>query len=194
MNPVSHLLASWAFAESFDLDSRDRKMIAWLGVAPDLDGLGGVIDVVYRTLGYDDPELYEQFHHELFHGIFGAILLPSVVALIARKRLKVFLLGFLVIHLHLICDLVGSRGINMDDVWPINYLAPFSHVFSLTWSGQWQINAWQNVLITIGLIIFMFERTISQGHSIVSLFHLNAHKAFVLTVQSRWNKIRNRGH
>ena len=190
MNPVSHFLVSWSLAESSNQDSRDKAIITWLGVAPDLDGLGGVVDIVAKFFGYQDPELYGHFHHELFHGLFAAILFPSIAMVFARNRLKSFLLGVLVIHLHLFCDLIGSRGVNMEDIWPINYLAPFSDALTLSWSGQWQINAWPNVTITIILIIFMFSRTITHGHSIVSLFNQQAHIVFVQTVQTRWKKIR----
>ena len=192
MNPVSHFLVSWSFAEPVHLDLRDKAIVTWLGVAPDLDGMGGVVDLLARSFGYTSPDLYGQFHHEVFHGLFGAILLPAVAIIFARKRLNTFLLGFIVMHLHMLCDIVGSRGINREDIWPINYLAPFSQKFAFEWNGQWEINAWPNVVITIALIIFMFVRTISHGHSVVSLFKMRAHEAFVLTVQTRWKNFR--GH
>lgn len=44
MNPITHLLASWSLAEASALDERDRAVVAWVGVAPDLDGFGALVD------------------------------------------------------------------------------------------------------------------------------------------------------
>jgi hypothetical protein len=45
-------------------------------------------------------------------------------------------------------DLVGSRG-PAGYQWPIPYLLPFSNSWHWTWKGQWALNAWPNILITI---------------------------------------------
>lgn len=57
MSPITHLLLSWAIAERSSLGARDRKRIAWAGVAPDADGLGLVIDVVNRAMGGPETQL-----------------------------------------------------------------------------------------------------------------------------------------
>jgi inner membrane protein len=190
MNPITHLLVSWSCVEPLKITPRDKTIVTWLGISPDLDGLGAIVDVLGPYVGLPNLELYSQYHHQLFHGIFCAILLPAIAVIFACNRLMTFLLGFLVIHLHLLCDLVGSRGLHYEDIWPIHYLFPLNHSFKLEWSGQWPLNAWPNIVLTIILLGFMFMRTITHGQSIISLFSLRAHEAFVLAVQIRWKKIR----
>ena len=192
MNPITHLLASWSLAEVSGLDLRDRAIVTWVGAAPDLDGLGAITDTASRLLGYGDPALYERIHHVLLHGLFGSLLLPAIGLAFARRRLATFLWGIVAVHLHLACDLVGSRGPTTDDIWPVHYLGPFSEAVTLAWSGQWPLNAWPNIVFTLGLIAFVFVRAASVGHSPVSLFNTTAHEAFVTAVQGRWRQIKGR--
>lgn len=190
MNPITHLLVSWSFVEPIKINPRDKAIVTWLGISPDLDGLGAIADVLAPYIGLPNPELYAQYHHQLFHGFFCAILLLAIAVIFASNRLLTFLLGFLIIHLHLFCDLVGSRGHHYEDIWPVHYLAPLNNSFTLQWSGQWPLDAWPNIVLTIGLLGFMFMRTITHGHSIISIFNLRAHESFVKTVQTRWKRIR----
>jgi inner membrane protein len=188
VNPITHLLATWSLAEASRLEARDRAIVTWVGLSPDLDGLGAIPDVVARVLGHGDPAFYGRYHHLLLHGLFGAVLLPAIAMAFARRRLAVFLWGVAAVHLHLACDLVGSRGPAPEDVWPIHYLAPFTETLTLSWSGQWPLNAWQNVLFTLVLLAFAFVRAATVAHSPVSLFSSRAHKAFVTAVQRRWRQ------
>ena len=189
MNLITHFLASWTLAEASALDQRDRNLITWVGFAPDLDGLGAIPDALAQALGYPSPEFYVQYHHQLLHGLFGALLLPALALLIAQRRISTFFWCFAAVHLHLLCDLLGSRGSDPSDLWPIPYLAPFSQQFTITWPGQWPINAWPNVVITLGLMIFMFSRTITDQRSALSPISNRAHLAFVTTVSARWRQI-----
>jgi hypothetical protein len=63
-----------------------------------------------------------------------------------RRWMTAFLV-LVVFHLHLLGDLVGSRGPDGYQ-WPINYLYPFSERLELVWAGQWELYAWPNILIT----------------------------------------------
>lgn len=186
MNPITHLLASWAVAETSSLDERDRNLAVWAGVLPDLDGLGAVVDLGNRLLGGPESFWYGQFHHLLLHGAFGAVVLGTAVASRASERLRVFALALVTAHLHFLCDLVGSRGPEPEDVWPIHYLAPFSEALAFSWPSQWPLNAWPNVVLTLGLLLFVFFRAATAGRSPVSLFSHRAHARFVATVQARW--------
>ena len=192
MSPITHLLASWTLAESSKLDARDRAIVVWVGLSPDLDGLGIIPDVVAQLLGWTNPELYMQFHHQLLHGLFGAVLLPALAILAAHRRISTFCWCVAAFHLHLACDLVGSRGATPDDIWPIPYLAPFSDALTISWSGQWPLNSWNNVAITIGLLGFMFARTITHNRSVLSLISSRANDLFTQTVKHRWNQLRGR--
>ncbi len=192
MNPITHFLASWSLGEVSGLEARDRAIVAWAGLAPDLDGFGAVTDTAARLLGFGDPALYGRFHHVLLHGLPGAFFLSAIGAAFARRRLVAFLWGVAVVHLHLACDLVGSRGPTPDDVWPIHYLSPFTEALTLSWSGQWPLNAWPNIVFTLGLLAFVFARAASIGHSPVNLFSTSAHEAFVTAVQGRWRQFKGR--
>lgn len=192
MNPVTHLLASWSLAEASGLDRRDRAIVTWIGVAPDLDGLGLAADAVSRLTGLGNPALYGLYHHFVLHGLFGALLLSAIGIVFAGRRLAVLLWGLAAVHLHLACDLVGSRGPSALDIWPIHYLGPFSDAGTLAWSGQWPLDAWPNIVFTLGLLAFVFARAASVGHSPLDLFNARAHAAFVAAVQGRWRRFRRR--
>ena len=48
MSPITHFLASWNLAQLCRLSPRDRLLVTVAGVAPDLDGLGIVGDLLTR--------------------------------------------------------------------------------------------------------------------------------------------------
>ena len=141
MHVGSHFLAGWLTSLPAEgLTPRERGAIAIAGVAPDLDGLGLLVDKVNGWRG-SESIYYETWHHVLAHSVGGALLFAGVAAAFARagKRLQVALLTFLSTHLHLLFDLLGSKGSDGSQ-WPIPYLAPFSQAWQLEWSGQWYFN------------------------------------------------------
>ena len=186
MSPITHMLASWTSADLFRLDSRNRTLVTLSGALPDLDGIGILADLFGRIIHKPDQSFYTLFHHSLLHGLPAAILIPSLLALFATRRLLVFSIGVLVYHLHLVCDLVGSRGLTLNDIWPIPYLSPFSDRLTLSWSHQWALNAWPNLVFTLVLLVYVFYRALKSGYSPVGLFHKKADAAFSTTIQSRW--------
>lgn len=192
MSPITHFLASWSLADVTGLRGRDRSLATWCGVLPDADGLGVLADGVNKLLGRPDSWYYGQYHHAVLHGVFAAIAIPLVFALFATRRLRMFVVAVATIHLHYLCDLVGSRGPGLDDLWPLPYLAPFSDRLTVEWSGQWPLNAWPNVLFTILLMAFGFYRAVQGGDSPVGVFSARADRAFVQAVQSRWRAVRGR--
>src|SRR5262249_53944499 len=135
---------------------------------------------------------YATYHHVLLHGLFGALLIPALLCVWARNRARVFTLGFLAVHLHLLCDLVGSRGPGPEDICPIHYLGPFSQRLTVEWAHQWPLNAWPNIAITLALLIYVFARAVKHGHSPVELFSRAGNEAFVAAVRARWRAIRGR--
>ena len=52
MYPGTHLLVSWTGAVNFLQGRRERAVVALTGVAPDLDGLGLIIDEFTGTTVY----------------------------------------------------------------------------------------------------------------------------------------------
>jgi inner membrane protein len=190
LNIITHLLLGWAVAEQTTLEHRDRSILAWASVAPDLDGVGVIVDAANRALGRPESFLYFRWHHELLHGLPGALAITAVCTLAARSRFRVAILSFALVHLHLLCDFVGSRGPTPADIWPIHYLAPFSSTPTFAWTDQWALNGWQNILLTLLLVGYVFVRANTQGRSPVSLFNRRAHLAFVRTVRHRWATMR----
>ena len=189
MNPITHLLASWWLGEASSLASRDRNLITWAGVLPDLDGAGAIVDAALRALGRPQASFYLAWHHHLLHGLPGAVLIAGLVTVFSRRRMATFLWSLLAVHVHLLCDLVGSRGPAAGDLWPIGYLQPFSSQLTLVWSHQWPLDGWPNLAITMLLLALVLTRAIRAGHSPVSLVSSRANGAFAVAVQARWRRI-----
>src|ERR1017187_8961925 len=126
MSPLAHLVGSWLVAVATTNNSRDRKLVTLAGVLPDADGLGAVVDVVGSAISGKPNtfQYYQQYHHILLHGWPGAIAVSVLLMFFARQHWRVFLLCLLTFHLHLLCDLVGSRGPDFGDFWPICYSEP----------------------------------------------------------------------
>ncbi len=131
MHPQSHFVLSWLTGCQLS-HWRDRALVAWSGIAPDLDGL--------TVLAGEDA--YGRWHHTLTHGACAAVMVALAAAWIARHRVRVFWLSLIAFHLHLVCDLLGSGR-----EWGIRYLYPF-HDYEITSSIGWSLASWQNVSIT----------------------------------------------
>jgi inner membrane protein len=185
MNPITHLLIGWELGSAMSSSPRERAAIAWASVAADADGLGALVDVGNRVLGRPETSWFGAYHHVLFHGLFGAVLAAGVAAAVCRRRGLAAVGAFLAVHVHLLCDLAGSRGPSPGDVWPISYLAPFSEALTVSWPGQWPLNGWPNVLITLLLLAVVLVQAGRGGVSPVSLFSRRADAAFVAAVRRR---------
>ena len=132
MHLPTHLILSWLVGHRLQ-NRRDRVIVAWAGVAPDLDALTALAGI----------EVYGTWHHVLTHGITAVVVLTALWTWLARSKLPVAALSALTFHLHLVCDLLGS-GVQ----WGIKYLYPFSSAEIFTPYG-WSLASWQNVAITV---------------------------------------------
>ena len=74
MNPITHLFLSWTIADEAGLQPRDRAVVTWAGVVPDLDGLSLIPDLISRWLYGVQTGYYFEYHHFLTHGLPAAIL------------------------------------------------------------------------------------------------------------------------
>ena len=185
MSPITHLLASWLVAAKTTKNPRDCRLATLAGVLPDADGLGLVADVANELLGRRPTHYYEQLHHYWLHGIFGAALITLTLTLFARDRLRVALVALFQVHLHLLCDFVGSRGPSVEDLWPIFYLGPFDKDSMWIWRGQWRLDGWQNRLIFLATFGTAVVVTLRTGHSVVGVFNRRADRA-VVEVLRKW--------
>jgi inner membrane protein len=185
MNPITHLLIGWAVASSDpSLSKRERAFVTCASVIPDIDGLGIVAEQL--TANSKHPlTWWSDYHHVLAHNIGFAVLVTVAAMIFARRKVKTGLLVFLSFHLHLIADLIGARGPDGDQ-WPIPYFSPFSKAAQLTWSGQWPLNAWPNIVITFALIILAAVVAHRRGVSPLELFSTKANGIFVNTLRARF--------
>jgi inner membrane protein len=186
LNPITHGLAAWCLAETAPrLTNRERGIVVIAGIAPDIDGIGILPEVLTRN-GSHPLLWWSSYHHLLAHNLLFAVLVALVAAVVTKtNRALTAAFAFLAVHLHLIGDLVGSRGPDGYE-WPIPYLYPFASQPELTWKGQWKLSGWQNIAITIVLLAVTFVLAWRRGYSPVGLFSSRADLKFVSTLRSRF--------
>lgn len=187
MHVGTHFFAGWLVAVGPEsLTRRERGLIAFASVAPDLDGAGIVVEQLSANWSRPLP-WYSLYHHVLGHNIGFALLFAAVTYALSRRRLFAAALAFLSFHLHLLFDLAGSRGSDGDQ-WPIPYLLPFSNAWQLTWSGQWTLSSWQNGALTGVLIALTVWAAWRFGRSPLGLFSPRADAVFVETLRARFGR------
>jgi inner membrane protein len=130
MHVPTHLAISWLIGHHLP-ERRDRRLVAWSGVVPDLDSLsllGGV-------------GAYSEYHHVLTHGVVAAVAGTILWTALAKQKLKVMWLSLAAFHVHLLCDLLGS---GRD--WAIVYFYPWSRREFLT-PYSWPLASPQNAVV-----------------------------------------------
>jgi hypothetical protein len=184
MSPVTHFLIGWSVANMSNLSRKERMIATFVGILPDIDGAGILLDFFGTHKGLY-LEWWGKYHHVLGHNIgFGLFLTIAAFALSTRR----WILSFLVMvsfHLHLIGDLLGSKGPDGYQ-WPIPYLLPFSDAWQWQWAGQWQLNAWQNFVITGIVTWHMFYLAWKNEVSPLEIISSKANTSFVGTLQRRF--------
>jgi LexA-binding, inner membrane-associated putative hydrolase len=166
------------------LSRRDRALITWASVVPDLDGLGIIAEKLTQNSSHPLP-WWSEYHHVLGHNLGFALVIVSAAAIFARQKAKTSLLVLVSFHLHLFADLIGARGPDGEQ-WPIPYLLPFSHRTPWTWHGQWALNAWPNIVVTATLIGVALLLARQRGFSPLELFSAKADAAFVSALRNRF--------
>src|ERR1051326_3421376 len=207
MSPVTHFFAGWLLASvsptgrTSTLTRREKALVVAAAVAPDIDGLGIVPEILTRNTSH--PLLwFSQYHHSL-HTLAFALVCTLAAYLIAAP-LTNFTFGpsiqgrgstshpgltavlvFISFHLHLLCDLIGARGPDGDQ-WPIPYLKPFSNTLQLTWHGQLALHAWQNLVITSIFLLTTFWIAWRYGSSPLQLISDPANLVLTRTLRQRF--------
>jgi hypothetical protein len=191
MSPVTHLLASWIIAAKTTDNPRDCRLVTLAGLLPDVDGLGLVVDMASGALAQGNAPFYQRYHHFVLHGLFGALVITLLLTGFARRRVRVALLALAVFHLHLLCDLAGSRGPSPEDLWPIYYFGPFSKDPMWIWRGQWALESWPNRLFSVALFGWTLWLGARLGHSVVGVFNRRVDRVFT-GVLGGWRKALDR--
>ena len=149
MAPGAHLLIGWLSSAELVKEQRGRRLVALTGIAPDIDGFGIIIDKLTGTTNY-----YFKYHHYLTHSLLAALVFATIASTLARSQKKlIWLLSFIVVHLHVLADLAGSKGPDGYQ-WPVYYLYPFNSELGLTWAYQWELNAWPNNVV-MGFLLLL---------------------------------------
>jgi inner membrane protein len=189
MHVVTHLLMGWTLAEHTVRDRRDKALVAWAAVVPDLDGAGLIVDWIGSAFG-QQWGLYEQFHRMALHGLPGALVVTALFTWFAQDRRTAAPWVLVSYHTHLVCDVLGSRGGGATDFWPIHYLMPVSEALTFQWNGQWPLTSWQNTTITVVLMTWAIALAIRRGTSPVGLFSRRADGHFVAALRGRFQRKR----
>ena len=188
MSPIAHFIGSWLVAAATTNNFRDRRLITLAGVLPYLDGLGMVVDVAKALFSEQEMTFhyYQRFHHIWLHGWPGALLVAIVLASFARQRSRVAIWCLVTFHLHLLCDLLGSRGPSVADLWPICYGEPLFRHPVWFWKGQWRLDGWQNLSVFIVIFAMAVWIAVKRGYSFVEVFSQRA-DGVVVGVLRKWS-------
>lgn len=188
MSPITHGLLSWVLGERMLQNNRDLGLVTIAGLAPDLDSLGILVDGFNHLTGRASSDYYAALHHWLLHGVLGAVLISALVALKAKERARVFIVALAAVHLHILADVLGSRGPDAGEgIWPLYYLGPLtSKAGVLLWRDQWLLNGWQNVSLTVVLLIALFYIAWANDRSPLLPWASRSHRAFVDTLRQRF--------
>jgi len=183
MSPVTHFLSGWVLANCARLDARDRAIVTLACVVPDVDGLGIIPELLTRNSAH--PLLWFTLYHHALHNLAFALVVALIAALLAKDKFMTSFLAFFSFHVHLMEDVLGSRGPDGYQ-WPIPYLAPFSRSLQLSWQGEWRLDAWQNIVITIALLSVTIWLAWRRGFSPLEMISGKADAAFVKTLRERF--------
>lgn len=156
MQPPIHLAISWLVGHRLS-ERRDRRLVTWAGVLPDLDGVS-----LLFGLG-----AYSTYHHVISHGIVAAVLITAIWTAFARDKMKTALLSLVAFHVHLLCDLVGSGA--QGEPWPITYLWPFSHR-EIIFPYGWDLASPQNAFVWLAAIGWTIWIAMKQGRTFAEVF------------------------
>lgn len=195
MSPVTHFLAGWILASVTPLNRREKTAVVCAAVVPDLDGLGAIPEILARNSAHP-LHWFSDYHHSLHTLAFAVVVTLATLFFVWPRSgpgnqtrgsdpWMAALLAFLSFHLHLLCDLVGSRGPDGYS-WPIPYLYPFSHSLQLSWQGQWLLNGWQNICITAILLLATLFLAWKNGTSPLELISARANQALVAALRNRF--------
>jgi hypothetical protein len=117
----------------------------------------------------------------------GLGILVAAAACLAKRRAVTAFLAAVAFHLHILGDIAGSRGPDGYQ-WPVPYLRPFSDAWQLTWSGQWELDAWPNFAITTALLVLTLYLAWKRGHSPIELLSKRADRGFVSALRHRFGQ------
>ena len=109
MHAITHYLIGWSIAAPASDQRRDRTLIALSAMSPDIDALGGIVDLVARVAGHP-TNYFGEYHHIIGHNIGFGLLITAICGAVAINKLRTAAFVLLSFHIHLLCDILGARG------------------------------------------------------------------------------------
>jgi inner membrane protein len=183
MSPITHFFTGWVLANCAELNRKDRALVTLACVIPDVDGLGIIPEMLTRNSAH--PLLWFTLYHHSLHNLAFAIVVAALAFAVATRKWATGLLALLSFHLHLLEDILGSRGPDGYQ-WPIPYLQPFSSSLQFAWHGQWGLNSWQNVAITIALLFVTLWLAWRRGFSPLEMISASGDASLVAALRQRF--------
>jgi len=146
MSPIGHLQYGWWFAHWGEFNRRERAVIAFAGVGPDLDSLS--------LLAGGDT--FHRYHHILFHNV-GATLAALVLAIaVFWRRPRIWVLVGFAFAMHVVEDYV-TVGWDQLPLEPFNAsVINLSHQLP-NWmvQGVFQVTA---MVFILGMTVWIYLR------------------------------------
>jgi inner membrane protein len=169
----THLMLSWLIAHPLP-QQRDRRLVSWAGLAPDVDGFSIVAGM----------QAYGEWHHVVSHGLIAGVATVAVCTALASDRVRVACLCLVTFHFHLLCDWLGSGY-----EWPIVYFWPMNQVAYYTPYG-WPFASWQNWLVAGGAFGLATAVALRRGYSFGEVFSsATTDRLVVATIRGRLHQM-----
>ena len=185
MSPITHALVGWVVATADTKNtSRERALITLAGVAPDLDGLTIVAEWASRYTS-SPVTWWSDYHHVFCHNIGFGLVLIALGGVLSKRRISTAFWVCIAFHLHLLCDVLGSRG-PAGEIWEVPYGLPFSRAGTIAWSGQWPLNGWPNFVVTALCVWRTMMLARKRGYSPLEMISTRADAAFVGALRQRF--------
>lgn len=170
MLPTTHAIISWSISQPLQ-NRKDRIIITATSIIPDLDGLGVLFSI----------DFYSKYHHTIGHNLLFITLTSLVLSLFSKERKRVFLLSLISLHAHLLGDLLGS-----GTGWGIKYFLPFNEYYlEFAPPFHWELDRWQNLVITALLIIYVLRQGVKKERTIMEIFSLRLDQKIVQAIKKR---------
>lgn len=185
MQGPSHLVLSWFLAEASPVDApRDRRIVAWAGLAPDIDVVAYLGALAYYRLDKDlaFENVWRVVHHRYTHGLLFIALTGMAAYWLsagrdAAARMRVAALAMLASALHDFFDVVAG-----GPTWPIYPLWPASE-FPWHASWSWTIGDWPNIAILVACMAATLLYARVAGRSPMECFGDRADRWMVLVLR-----------
>lgn len=171
------------------MEKRDVGLVALSALVPDFDSFGAPFEVLSKGTSWE-VTWFSDLHHVLGHNFLVGILTVLAVAILAKNKVRSAGFAFLMFHIHLLGDIVGAKGPDGEQ-WPIPYFFPINKDFAITWSGQWEINAWPNLSFTIVLMFLTLKWARDEGYSFLYYLSEKADTGFVKALRDRFPLTKN---